>query len=99
MTAANVLSSAATIHAARLYVQPGQTVAHMIEANAQRKAWIGLYLANMIDGAEYPPPHDAGPYSDRYRHELQFLGLLFDDEDAGERLYRNVQAEEGATHE
>ena len=36
----------------------------------------------------------AGPYSDRYRHELQFRGLCFGDDVAGEWLYRNVEAEE-----
>ena len=96
MTAAHILSSAATIHAARAYTPPGKTAGDLIKLHAERRASVGLALSALLAGdrSMLLPRHEAGPYSDRYRHELQFIGNLFDDDLAGEWLYRNVQMEE-----
>ena len=96
MTVSRILSSAATIHASRAYVEPGQTVSAMFNAHNERRASVGLALSALLadDRSMYLPRFDAGPYSDRYRHELQFIGLVFQDDLTAEWLYRNVQAEE-----
>ena len=96
MTVSRILSSAATIHAARAYVEPGQTVSAMFNAHNERRASVGLALSALLsdDRSMYLPRFDAGPYSDRYRHELQFIGLVFQDDLTAEWLYRNVQMEE-----
>ena len=81
MTVSRILSSAATIHAARAYVEPGQTVSAMFNAHNERRASVGLALSALLadDRSMYLPRFDADPYSDRYRHELQFIGLVFQD--------------------
>ena len=91
-----ILSSAATIHSARAYVKPGQTVSAMFNAHNERRASVGLALSALLsdDRSMYLPRFDAGPYSDRYRHELQFIGLVFQDDLTAEWLYRNVKMEE-----
>ena len=96
MTVSRILSSAATIHAARAYVKPGQTVSAMFNAHNERRASVGLALSALLadDRSMNLPRFDAGPYSDRYRHELQFIGLVFQDDLTAEWLYRNVQMEE-----
>lgn len=97
MTAAHILSSTATIHAARAYVPPRKTtVADLIQSHNERRATVGLMLSALIAGDESMrlPRYEAGAFTDRYRHELQFIGLAFDDDVAGEWLYRNIQAEE-----
>ena len=96
MTVSRILSSAATIHSARAYVKPGQTVSAMFNAHNERRASVGLALSALLadDRSMYLPRFDAGPYSDRYRHELQFIGLVFQDDLTAEWLYRNVQAED-----
>ena len=96
MTVSRILSSAATIHSARAYVKPGQTVSAMFNAHNERRASVGLALSALLadDRSMYLPRFDAGPYSDRYRHELQFIGLVFQDDLTAEWLYRNVQMEE-----
>lgn len=96
MTAAHILSSTATIHAARAYTPPGKTVADLIQLHNERRATVGLILSALIVGDTSPrlPHYEAGAFTDRYRHELQFVGLAFDDDVAGEWLYRNIEAEE-----
>ena len=96
MTVSRILSSAATIHAARAYVEPGQTVSAMFNAHNERRASVGLALSALLadDRSMYLPRFDAGPYSDRYRHELQFIGLVFQDDLTAEWLYRNVQMDD-----
>lgn len=98
MTTAHILSSAATLHSARAYTPPGKTVSDLLHIHGERRAAVGMMLSALIAGDESLrfPRHEAGAFTDRYRHELQFLGLVFGDDLAGEWLYRNVQAEEVA---
>jgi hypothetical protein len=95
MTVAHILSSAATIHAARAYTPPGKTVADLFQLHNIRRATVGLMLSAMIgdDRLIRFPQYDAGPFSNRYRNELYMLGVVFDDDVAGEALYRNIEAE------
>jgi len=98
MTAAALLAATATRHAANEYTPASIPISDMARIHTQRRAVVGLILSSLLDGGEAQrmPPFHAGPYSDRYRHELQFRGLCFGDDVAGECLYRNVEAEESA---
>lgn len=101
MTVANILSSAATIHAARAYTPPGKTVADLFRLHNERRATVGLMLSALMadDHSLRLPNYDAGAFADRYRHELNFLGLAFGDDLAAEWLYRNVEAESVAKND
>ena len=96
MTAAALLAATATRHAAKEYTSASIPIADMARIHTQRRVFVGLILSALLDGDETQrmPSFHAGPYSDRYRHELQFRGLCFGDDVAGECLYRNVEAEE-----
>ena len=98
MTAAALLAATATRHAAKEYTPASIPIADMARIHTQRRVFVGLILSALLDGDETQrmPSFHAGPYSDRYRHELQFRGLCFGDDVAGEWLYRNVEAEESA---
>ena len=98
VTASHILSGTATRHAAKEYTPASIPIADMARIHTQRRVIVGLILSALLDGDETQrmPSFHAGPYSDRYRHELQFRGLCFGDDVAGEWLYRNVEAEESA---
>ncbi len=95
---ATLLSTAATIHAAKLYSPSGTPTADLVRIHAERRAYVGLILSALLEGDDTQrlPNFNAGPYSDRYRHELNFRGEAFGDDVAAEWLYRNVLIEEKA---
>ena len=96
VTASHILAGTATRRAAKEYTPAGIPMTDMARIHTQRRVIGGLILSALLDGDETQrmPSFHAGPYSDRYRHELQFRGLCFGDDVAGEWLYRNVEAEE-----
>lgn len=48
MTVARILSSTATLHAARAYTPPGKTVADLFQLHNARRATVGLMLSALI---------------------------------------------------
>ena len=96
MTAAALLAATATRHAAKEYTPASIPISDMARIHTQRRVIVGLILSALLDGDETQrmPSFHAGPYSDRYRHELQFIGLVFQDDLTAEWLYRNVKMEE-----